>query len=401
MSYNDVLLDEWERGWSSSEELICPACIGDDYLRDIVADVVVDDQACSFCGADPAAEFDAFMEAFMVGVNNIFEPVDDNFPWKHDAWDLPDEFGWVFTGDHADEVLREVRDRLEDKSYASRLWIEVDAHTAFSTAWKDFREQILHRTRFVFWAKKGNDESEEFGSAGEVPVASVLEEIGRLLVKFELITTLPTGTSTYRARGHTRRQDSRNWRAQDLGTNLPDRSWGSTRMSPAGIPLFYGADDIATALTEAGTADLREFFTVGQFVTTAPIKVVNLISIPPVPSIFDPELGAWQGQIRFLHDLVEDLRQPVDEKRGNLDYVPTQVFCEYFLNVFDTDVGVRGLSWKSAVATGGGRCLALNIPQEDCVTASAAATDRASLQLVDGGITVHRRCTDEFRQLQG
>jgi hypothetical protein len=258
-------------------------------------------------------------------------------------------------------------------------------------------------------------------------VAKVLEAIDRLLVNFDLITTLPAGTVTYRARGHARYEDSHGWGAAQLGTNLPKNAASSSRMSPAGIPLFYGADDVETALAEVARADDREFFTVGTFVTTEPVTVIDLTHVPPVPSIFDPELGGCQGQLRFLNELVDELRQPIDTARSNLDYVPTQVFCEYFLHVFDPEeyflrvfglkaeadaeadreadaeldpkAKVRGLVWTSAAAAGGGGCLALDVPQEDCVDVADGTAGRLQLHLVPGSVTVHRRRTDEFRQV--
>jgi hypothetical protein len=187
-----------------------------------------------------------------------------------------------------------------------------------------FREQILHRTRFVFWAYQDDGDWQR-----EVPVVTILEEIGDLLDKLNCITSLSAGTLTCRARGHVNREDSRGWGATDLGTNTPQRATTATRMSPAGIPHFYGAENTDTALAEVSRTDTSEFFTVGQFRTTAPITVLDLTRVPPVPSIFDPELGQRQGEIEFLNDLVEELRQPVDEGRGIIDYVPTQVFCEY------------------------------------------------------------------------
>lgn len=176
-------------------------------------------------------------------------------------------------------------------------------------------------------------------------------------------------------------------------------------MSPAGIPLFYGANDTDTALAEVARADDREFFTVGKFVTTEPVTVIDLTHVPSVPSIFDPVLGGAQGKLRFLNDLVDELRQPIDTARSNLDYVPTQVFCEYFLHVFDPDpeaevdakAKVRGLLWTSAAAASGGGCLALDVPQDDCVESADATAGRMQLHLVPGSVTVHRRRTDEFR----
>jgi hypothetical protein len=100
MGTGDRLIEEWERGWKWSDKFICPSCIGDDFLRDIVAHGVVDDEECSFCGVAPAAEFDVFMEAFMVGVRHAFEQADDAFmPWDggyvfetYEHHELPEEF---------------------------------------------------------------------------------------------------------------------------------------------------------------------------------------------------------------------------------------------------------------------------------------------------------------------
>jgi len=402
MGINDVMIEEWERGWHGSDKLICPDCVDDDYLKAVVKDVAVSAQECSFCGAAPAAEFDVFMKALMVGVTNMFVQADDaGTPWEsgyvfetYQPYEIANEFIWVAVEDHADEVVEEIREHLADKTYASRWWIEPDR--AYSSAWQEFREQILHRTRFVFWASKDN--ADQHVGAGEVPVARVLNAIGELLIKFDLITTIPAGTSLRRARGHARKQDSEGWGAADLGTNVPKSSTGSTRMSPSGIPLFYGADDIDTALVEVASADSSEFFTAGQFVTTVPMTVVDLTSVPAVPSIFDPKLGRWERELIFLNDLVKELSQPIDTARSHLDYVPTQVFCEYFLRAFD-EADISGLAWKSAAAASGGRCVALDVTHQDCVDVADGAADRPQLELVAGSITVHQRRTDEFRQL--
>lgn len=388
-------MSERERGWKASNKLICLSCVGDQYLKGVLQEAVDAEEACSFCGNAPAADFDVFMQAFMVGVENAFEQADDaGLPWEneyvyetYDVWDILDKFAWVAAGEHPEKVMAEIRDCLEDKTYASRWWIELEPDQAYSSAWSEFREQILHRTRFVFWAAR--DGGEQHPGNGEVSVANVLQAIGRLLERFELIKTLPAGTLIYRARGHSRQEDSLGWAAADLGTNLPANTTSSSRMSPPGIPLFYGADDLDTALAEVGRADSREFFTAGQFATTQPMTIVDLTNVPEVPSIFDPRLGGSRGELTFLNDLVTQLREPIDTARSNVDYVPTQVFCEYFLRVFDT-ADVRGLAWTSAAAAGHGRCLALDIAHEDCVD-TAGPAGRLQLRLVEGSVTVHQR----------
>jgi hypothetical protein len=106
--------------------------------------------------------------------------------------------------------------------------------------------------------------------------------------------------------------------AARLGTNLSASTTSSTRMSPAGIPLFYGADDVETALAEVSHSDPREFFTVGKFVTTQPMTVIDLTRVD-VPSRFDQKLGAYQGDVRFLDALIEELHTREPRMKAMID----------------------------------------------------------------------------------
>jgi len=392
MGTGDALIEEWESGWRSSDDFICSGCVSDSFLAAAVSDAVIQGQSCSFCGTDPAAEFDVFMDAFMVGVRNCFEQVENGYVFPTvDSWDLPGEFDELAADRVAATVTGAIQTCLVDKTYASRWWLALEPHQAYSSAWREFREQIMYRTRFVFWV--GKDDAEDYEGAGQVSVSKVLKAIGELLRHFTLVVPLPAGTRIWRARGHDDLTDSANWGAHDLGTNSPERSTSSTRMSPAGIPLFYGAEKRTTALDEVSPADDREYFTVAEFTSTAAITVIDLTRVPQTPSVFDPELGRWHGELRFLNELVADLRKPVDNARSNLDYVPTQVFCEYFLRVFD-DTDVRGLVWTSAAAAG--RCFALDIPQSHCVAAVDPAVTHTQLHLHAASKSVYRRTPHGF-----
>lgn len=399
------MLEAYSSGWYSSDKTICAGCVADEYLANIVRAAKTDDEPCSFCRAQPAADFDVFMEAFMVGVHNEYEQADDaGMPWDegsyvfetYEHWDLPDQFD-VAGGDYADQVVAEMRDRLVEKTYASRWWLATDPQMAHSLAWQRFCTQLKHRTRFVFWASKQSEPPHYLG-AGDISAAHAMDAIGRLVEEFDLLTTYPIGTRFLRGRGHHDPAASANWGAPDLGTNRPQNSMTASRMSPAGIALFYGAVDPTTALDELRHADDRPYVTVGTFEITMPITVVDLTKLPSIPSIFDPELGPRRGHIAFLHALVEELRKPVDNARSNLDYVPTQVFCEYFLRVFK-EAQIDGIAWRSAASPGEGLCVALDITHEDCLEPGAELADRPQLRFVAESKSVFRRAThfDEIR----
>lgn len=397
MGMGDIAIEQYERGWRNSDKYVCSKCIEDAYLKQVVADSSETGNLCTFCGAEPSADFDTFLESFMVGVDNQFEQADNaGMPWDegeyvfttYNTWEIVDEFSWVAAESHQGEVLEEIVNSLEDKVYASRWWLELEPDRAYSSTWQEFCAQIKHKTRFVFWATAGDD---AHIGAGEIPMARVIEHIGKLLQEFELVTTLPAGTITYRARGHNAREESVCWAARDLGTNVPERSMKSNRMSPAGISLFYGASDAETALTESARADSSDFFTIAQFKTTMETTVVDLTDIPEVPSIFHPTLGRRQGELKFLNALVAQLREPVAAADSVLDYIPTQVFTEYLIRVFDPPAKIRGLAWVSATGHAGS-CLALDVQQDKCVSNGSGNGGELELELVsDSKVTYSRR----------
>jgi hypothetical protein len=100
-------------------------------------------------------------------------------------------------------------------------------------------------------------------------------------------------------------------------------------MSPAGISMFYGCDDIATVIAEIGSHTSKRFAVVGEFETTRPLRMVDLTNMPE-PNYFDPTRRTEFHDLRFIHDFARDLSAPVVlDGREHIDYVPTQVVTEY------------------------------------------------------------------------
>lgn len=388
----------------SGEKLICPDCAGSDpHLRAAVARAASLDETCFFCGDHPAAPLDALVDAFMVGVDHTFQradhvgmPLDEELPSVTlcQADELTSYFVGLGSDPHGWEVSNEVEKRLPEGVYILNDWDSRQPTEQYALTWSRFRHQIMHRTRFVFWAKQRNTER---GGVDQSFVAEALDAIGRSLQERGAIKTLPAGTTMYRVRGHASLAASEGWAASDLGTNLPERSVNASRMSPAGIPLFYAAEDVETALAEVARVDISEYFTSGRFVTTQAIDVVDLTAVPAVPSPFDPYLGGARSEIEFLHELVQELREPVDHQRGHLDYIPTQVFCEYMLHVFG-GADVKGIAWSSVASTSGRLCFAVNIAHANCVDDENSASE-PQLRMVPGSLAVHQRRTNEFRTL--
>ena len=149
--------------------------------------------------------------------------------------------------------------------------------------------------------------------------------------------------------------------------------------------MFYGADDIATALKEVAHDSKDTYVTYAQFELSVAIPVVDLTSLPAEPSMFDPKLGAMRRQIRFLHMFVDQLSSRVPPSREQIEYVPTQIVCEYLLHIHGGGNRARGLIYHSSLSKG--KCVALNILNDHCIDRAAdAPEDDVCLKLLTDSV---------------
>jgi len=213
----------------------------------------------------------------------------------------------------------------------------------------------------------------------------VLDYIGEAIVKLELIKQL-SRQAIYRGRFHI--PDIKYTSVTDLGPPAPEKCVYSNRMSPAGIPMFYGAFDRDTVIEELipGKKDTATQVTIGKFRLLKPINILDLSNIPSAPSIFDKENRHLRETIFFLRAFLRDLSKPVSKDgQENIDYVPTQIVTEYFRHVFQIEhkLVINGIVYPSS-RNQSGKSLVLFYDQSQCVDASANVADKTiKLQSVE------------------
>ena len=151
---------------------------------------------------------------------------------------------------------------------------------------------------------------------------------------------LPVGT-VYRARV---RQRGEKWQPTADQMGPPPKSKASAgRMNPAGIPYLYAAFDNTTAWREVGIMGRtsKTVFT-ATFALTKPLWVMDLTALPPVPSLFDVANKEVREQALIVRAFVEAISTPVTKDgQEHIDYVPSQVICEYLAQVFEPGEGRR------------------------------------------------------------
>jgi hypothetical protein len=263
----------------------------------------------------------------------------------------------------SDVIWRFAGDRLVGRSWARRDGDLVGPRELMDLSWAYFKDVVKHETRFFFGELRndllstGRGEPLRRGNA-------MLRWLGELINGFGLVHDLPQGHRLVRIRTHDRGVSPS--AARELGTP-PPRLAAAGRMNPAGIPVFYGADNHLTADFETEPSHY-ESGTLAVFETDATSRIVDLTKLPPVPSLFDESEHASRAALAFLAGFRDDVSAPVRvDDHARIDYVPTQVVGEYLRLAFRDNDGrpIDGVAWPSAQAAQG-QCIVLFVGPGAC-----------------------------------
>lgn len=382
------------RGWCSSGEFVCTQCVNDYALKTTLCGALDSDQKCTFCRAIGAAPIDILTEAFVNGLWREYEDADDagvfyesseggyQTPGRSwNTWELIDDYSDALVGEGLADRIKEI---VHDREWVERNFVWRRRDDVLHDAWGEFSDAVRYRTRYVIWLIEDPNES-EMRKAGEVPPGKVLFDIAGIVNELGLIRELPTTTPLWRAQAHEEPTIPGGPTAARLGTAPRAHAKQSNRMSPAGIPMFYGAEEPATAIAEVARRqlDARRYLTLGRFSASTPMKVVDLTNLPSI-SMFDPCQGHLSRQVNFLHRFVDDLGRKVCPDDEQIDYVPTQIVTEFFLRAYEISAGgmpsVKGIRYPST-AVDGGISLVIDVGNEHCVDLDAVPANE-SLRLV-------------------
>jgi hypothetical protein len=385
----EAMMHQEERRASAVGGQVCDECLADDALRRYIQENATE-KTCSFCersAEEPiAADADSVVDMIMAGVQS--EWVD---PVEELAYETA-EGGYQGQQIDFDEVLEAVGSPIAEWAFQEALTSATCDHTfvwckrdyaaphldeAMALDWKKLVEQVKYESRFLFLLSE-----DEHPEPGQAPSAlAILTEIAEFSDAAGLIRTIPAGTGFWRARAHAGKETHET--AAALGTARPEDCLAPNRMSPAGIPAFYGAETIDTALAEVrGTGhDTRPAWSAGRFSNTEDFLVLDLAELPEPPTIFDEDNRHLRRPLIFLAEFAEQISRPLEDgDREHIDYVPTQVVAEFLRVAFQAESGpVTGIRYRSAQLKGG-VCVVLFVDQSRCVDSAGGA----GLELVLG-----------------
>ena len=234
------------------------------------------------------------------------------------------------------------------------LYVETEFNpSGLRLAWWDFKEEIRSRARF-------------FGAT----TAATLDRI------FENLSSLGTvrGNSVVREIKPGDR-DSSFWRARtaysepeiksiletlssQLGPPPSDKATAG-RMNAEGIPVFYGALEEETCVSEV-RAPVGSFVVLVKFDLLNQIRILDLNALSIVYSDFshfDPNYIEKRSRERFLKELVGEMSRPVMPHEEAREFIATQIVSEYLAN--RVEPRLHGIIFNSAQTEKGGRNVVL------------------------------------------
>ena len=221
----------------------------------------------------------------------------------------------------------------------------------FRIIWGELQDELKYRTRF-------------FSSA----VPAILSEVFGDLVDYRTTDNEPVirefGPDTesafvWRAQHVTCKKNvERILKSPDSSiSSPPPRNATAGRMNPPGVPMFYGAMEKSTAISEI-RPNVGSWLIIAKFEFMRVARILDLgalSNIAVVKSYFDPSHAREYARTQFFKWFAQEVAKTINPEDEYIDYVPTQFIAEYLANA--KDLRLDGIMFSSAQAG----CLGTNI----------------------------------------
>lgn len=353
------LEDVDSQGYYSTDGSVCSCCINEPAVKRFVETNATLNE-CSYCQQSGvlAVNFDVLMALIVDSLH--FEwgnPSIEGLPYEsreggwqvatvYNAWDLLyDEIGL----DVVNERLQaDIADAILNGEWCEKEPFSLSSDRVLFYGWDKFSKFVKNSARYVFY--KASNEDYDENQHDEMNPVDILSSLGLIVKKLELFRNVKAGTDFKRIRIVDPLEYPRT--AKELGSPPADKATVANRMSPVGIPMFYAAFDVETAVCETyeSTAEEKQA-ACATFSNIRDFLLIDLSRCPDIPSLFDETRRSSRGEVRFLVDFIQDFTKPVERiDAAHIEYVPTQIVTEYFRHVFKYNDGrkIDGIIYPSS-----------------------------------------------------
>ena len=364
-------MEQMEREYSQwpGERYVCRRCVVDPFLIEKLEESS-EDKGCSYCGMLPSADLVILLDEISDYLGTEYE-----HPGESMIYDSK-EGGYPIEPYNGADIVRDLdhwsdrEDLVEDAAAAfsdcflcERDYWQAKDDDMLRHGWERFRHLVKHHTRYLFFDKMSGEAARDEG----VPPSRMLSALGTLVNNFNMFSEISADREIFRVRVHAESESF--CTAGELGPPAKENT-RANRMSPAGIPMFYGAYDPDTAVRETFDPQSAEGVvgTLATFCANRDLFVLDLTSLPRLPSPFDVAKRHLRRPVAFLYEFVNELSSPIKRDGGEeVEYVPTQVVTEFFRYRHRgvEDRTIDGIAYRSS-REGGGRAVVLFLTAEEC-----------------------------------
>lgn len=388
--------EQQDRGYSSNQgKTVCTNCFEESGIKQFIEEHHTNSNCsyCEECDEDDviACELDILIEHILSSIHHEWgHPADEGLPYEsreggwqvatvYDTWDLLDEIS--LENVHGD-IYEDICKAIHNQEWCQRNPYSLSIDRTLLFGWQKFSDFVKNKARYLFLTAKNPDYDEH--QHDEMDPVKIIDALGDIIKKIGLLKSIDVSTQISRVR--IANPEVTFTAAKELGSPPIESATTANRMSPAGIPMFYGAFDIETAIKETyDPCKENKKAVCGIFEPVRTLSVIDLSHELYIPSLFDEHERGKRDYMRFLLDFIIDFTKPIERcDRAHIDYVPTQVVTEYFRHVFQSDDGnpIDGVIYPSS-KNKGKKAIVIFASSEQCVESHEPLTEGSLLKLVN------------------
>jgi hypothetical protein len=350
---------------------ICITCIGDKFLRKLVASHH-QQGTCNYCNK----------ESTVVSIEPLSELIKHAIIQHYTARSMFGLFDKVSKGKRTAKKKETIIEAIEKnvkipeaavKDIQVILANKYGRMTMFERMFKmkvDFNVNTpihMYQPTDEVWQQKWQDfeqslktESRYFSSNGLKLLQSIFADLEALQTNelYPLIRYIGPGTSIeslYRARvfqSNEKLSTALNWPDMHLGSPPSNAAVGG-RMNAKGISVFYGTNDRHTAMAEVRPP-------VGSRVVTARFEIIRELNVLDLSalrlietsgSIFDSNFIEHKQRASFLYSFSQRMTRPVMPDDETIEYIITQAIADFLSS--ESDLDLDGIIFPSVQAGDG------------------------------------------------
>lgn len=384
MRYNgSTQIEIEEQGYKHIDKYICADCLKNEYLKSWLENhEQAEVMECDYCGKETLCiPMDTYVEKFLEAIHFYYIENDksDN-PWDSEEKEFLYKVSSLYEvlGDFVElyhyAPLDDLLTHIHCDGWCKKDPLSLTENERKMYSWQRFSDIVKYHNRYCFYTDMG-DKHNEYYSAQDI-LSTFAEDVKN--PNLNLIKTIPAGTSFYRAR-NVNKEDLKNLTDSTLGAPPCDKA-AANRMSAEGISVFYCADKVNTAVKEI-ISGVYQNIVIAEFKNKKELKYLDLSSIKKLKlfDIFDTANHDLRELILFYNALNNELSKTIKDIE-KLEYVPTQIFAEYF-NIIEGLDGIKYISAKDKNSD----CIVLFFDNEQCTnkTDPILCTNKCVLEMVN------------------